>query len=199
MPSSHLILCHPLLLLPSIFASIGVFSSESAPCTRWPKHGSFNFSTSPSNEYSGLVSFRTDWFDLLAIQATLKSLLRNHSSKASILPCSAFFNVQLSHLYLTTRKTIALTIGTFVSRVISLLFNMLSRFVIAWLFKWQLTLGFWLMVFLYTLHLLNQTFNTKISPKKCITFAHTINPFAFTSCITGRQMVLKKHLTFAPF
>ena len=198
-PSSHLILCHSPLLLPSIFASIRVFSNESALCTRWPKFGSFSFSMSPSSEYSGLISFRTDSFDLLAVQATLKSLLWHHSSKASVLQCSAFFTVQLSHLYMTTRKTIALTIGTFVSRVMSLLFNTLSRFVIAWSFKWRLTLGFWLMVFLYTLRLLNQSFNTNISPKRCITFAHTMNPFAFSPCTTRWQMVLKKHLSYVPF
>ena len=109
MPSNHLILCHPLLLLPSIFQSISIFSNESALCIRWPKDWSFSFSTSPSNEYSGLISFRMDWFDLLSVQGTLKSLLQHHSSKASILWCSAFFMVQLSHPYMTTGKTIALT------------------------------------------------------------------------------------------
>ena len=109
MPSNHLILCHPLLLLPSIFQSISIFSNESALCIRWPKDWSFSFSTSPSNEYSGLISFRMDWFDLLSVQGTLKSLLQHHSSKASILWCSAFFIVQFSHPYMTTGKTIALT------------------------------------------------------------------------------------------
>ena len=109
MPSNHLILCHPLLLLPSIFPSIRVFSNESALCIRWPKYWSFNFSISPSNEYSGLISFRMDWLDLLAVRETLKSLLQHHSSKASILRCSAFFTVQLSHPYMTTGKTKALT------------------------------------------------------------------------------------------
>ena len=114
MPSNHLILCHPLLLLPSIFPSIRVFSNESALCIRWPKYWSFSFSISPSNEYLGLISFRTDWFDLLAVQGTLKSFLQHHISKASVLWCSAFFLVQLSHPYMTTGKTIALTIRTFV-------------------------------------------------------------------------------------
>ena len=113
MPSSHLILCHPLLLLPSIFPSIRVFSNESVLRTRWPKYRSFSFSISPSNEYSGLISFRMDWFDLLAIQGTLRSLLQQHSSKASVLLCSAFFIAQLSHPYMTTGKTIALTRRTF--------------------------------------------------------------------------------------
>ena len=129
MPSNHLILCRPLLLLPSIFPSIRVFSSESVLHIRWPKCWSFNIS--PSNEYSGLISFRTDWLDLLAGQGTLKSLLQHHSSKASILQCSTFFMVQLSHPYMTTGKTIALTLQTFVSKVMPLLFKMLSRLVIA--------------------------------------------------------------------
>jgi len=133
MPSNHLVLCHPLLLLPSIFPSIRVFSSESVLCIRWPKYWSFSFSIRPSNEYSGLISFRIHWFDLLAVQGTLKSLLPYHSSKASILWCSAFFVVQLSHSYMTTGKTIALTIQTFVGKVMCLLFNMLSRFVVAFL------------------------------------------------------------------
>ena len=133
MPSIHLILCHHLLLLPSIFASIRVFSNESAVHIRWPKYWSFSFNISPSNELPGLISFRMDWLDLLAVQGTLKSLLQRHSSKTSILWCSTFFTVQLSHPYLTTRETIAFTLWTFVSKVISLLFNMLSRFVIAFL------------------------------------------------------------------
>ena len=124
MPSNHLILCHPLLLLPSIFPSIRVFSNESVLCIRWPKYWSFSFNISPSNEYSGLI-FRMDWFDLLAVQGTLKSLLQHHSSKASILRCSAFFIVQLSYPYMTIGKTIALTRQTFVGKVMSLLFNML--------------------------------------------------------------------------
>ena len=124
MPSRHLILCHPPLLLPSVFSSIRVFSTESALHIRWPKYWSF----SPSNEYSGLISFRIDWFDLLAVQRTLKSLLQHHSSEASVLRHSAFFIVQLSHSYMTTGKTVVLTIWTFVGKVMSLLFNTLSRF-----------------------------------------------------------------------
>ena len=133
MPSSHLILCRPLLLLPSIFPSVKVFSNESVLRIRWPKCWSFSFSISPSSEYSGLISFRMDWFSLTAFQGTLKSLLQHHSSKASIVQCSAFFIFQLSHPYMTTGKTIALTRQTFVDKVVSLLFNMLSRFVIAFL------------------------------------------------------------------
>ena len=133
MPSNHLILCCPLLLLTIIFPSIRVFFSESALYLRKPKYWSFSFSISPSNEYSGLISFRIDWFDFLAVQATLKSLLQHHSSKISVLWCSAFFMVQLSHPYMTTGKTIALTRQTFVGKVMSLLSNMLSRFVIAFL------------------------------------------------------------------
>ena len=130
MPSNHLILCRPLLLLPSIFPSIRVFSNESALHMRWPKYWSFSFSITPSKEHPGLISFRMDWLDLLAVQGTLKSLLHHHSSKASILRRSAFFTVQLSHPYMTTGKTIALTRRTFVGKVISLLLNMLSRLVI---------------------------------------------------------------------
>ena len=127
MPSNHLILCRPLLLLPSIFPSIRVFSNESALCIRWPKYWSFSFNISPSNEHTGLISFRMDWLDLLAVQGTLKSLLQHHSSKAAILRYSAFFILQVSHPYVTTGKTIALTRQTFVGKVMSLLFNMLSR------------------------------------------------------------------------
>ena len=130
MPSSHLILCHPLLLLPPIPPSIRVFSNKSTLCMRWPKYWGFSFSISPSNEHPGLISFRMDWLDLLAVQGTLKSLLQHHSSKASILQPSAVFTVQLSHPYITTGKTIALTRRTFVGKVMSLLFNMLSRLVI---------------------------------------------------------------------
>ena len=133
MPSNHLILCHPLLLLPSIFPSIRVFSNESVLLIRWPKYWSFSFSTSPSNEHPGLISFRMDWLSLLAAQGTLKSLLQHHSSKASILQCSAFFIFQLSRPYMTTGKTIAWTRWTFVGKVMSLLFNILSSFVIAFL------------------------------------------------------------------
>ena len=144
MPSNHLILCRPLLLLPSIFPSIKVFSNESLLCIRWPKYWSFSFNISPSNEYSGLISFRIDWLDLLAIQETLKSLLQHHSSKASILQHSAYFRVQLSHPYMTTGKTIVLTRWSFVSKVMSLLFNVLSRFVIAFLPKSKCLLISWL-------------------------------------------------------
>ena len=133
MPSSHLILCHPLLLSPSIFPRIRVFSDESALHIRWPKYWSFSFSISSSNEYSGLISFRIDWFHLLAVQGTLESLLQHHSSKASILQCSPFFTVQLSHPYMTTGKTIALTRWTFIGKLMSLLFNMLSRLFITFL------------------------------------------------------------------
>ena len=129
MPSNRLILCRSLLLLPSIFPSIRVFSNESVLPIRWPKYWSFSFSISPSNEYLGLISFRIDWFYLLAVQGTLKSLLHHHSSKASIFRCSAFFIVQLSHPYMTTGKTIALTRWTFVGKAMSLLFNILSRLV----------------------------------------------------------------------
>ena len=133
MLSNHLILCRPLLLLPSIFPSIRVFSNELALCIRWPKYWSFSLSISPSNEHPGLISYRMDWLDLLAVQGTLKSLLQHHSSKAFVLWHSAFFIVQLSHPYMTTGKTIALTRWTFVGKVMSLLFNMLSRLVITFL------------------------------------------------------------------
>ena len=142
MPSSHLILCHPLLLLPPIPPNIRVFSNESTLSTRWPKYWSFSLSISPSNEHPGLVSFRMDWLDLLAVQGTCKSLLQYHSSKASILQHSAFFTVQLSHPYMTTGKTIALTRRTFV--VISLLLNMLSRLVITFLPRSKRLLISWL-------------------------------------------------------
>ena len=144
MLSKHLILCHPLLLLLSVFPSIRVFSSEWAFCIRGPKYWSSSFSISPSNEYSGLISFRIDWFDLLAVQGALKSLLQHNSSKASILWCSAFFMVQLSHSYMTTGKTIALVIWTFVGQLISLLFNTLSGFVIAFLLRSKRLLISWL-------------------------------------------------------
>ena len=133
MPSNHFILCHPLFLLPSICSSIRVFANESVLHIRWPKYWSFNFSLSPSNEYSGLISFRMDWLDFLAVRETLKSLLQHHSSEASALWLSVFFMVQLSHPYMTTGKTIALTRGTFVGKVMSLLFNMICRLVIAFL------------------------------------------------------------------
>ena len=143
MPSNHLILCHP-FLLPSIFPSITVCSNESALRIMWPKYWSFSLNINPSNEHSGLISFRKDWLDLLAVQGTLKSLLQQHSSKASNLQCSAFFIVQLSHPYMTTGKTIALTRWTFVDKVISLLFNMLSRLVITFLPRSKHLLISWL-------------------------------------------------------
>ena len=143
-PSNRLILCHPLLLLPSIFLSIRVFSNEPALRIRWPKYWSFSFSISPSNEYSGLISFRIDWLDLLVVQGTLKSLLQHHSSKASILQHSSFFMIQLSHPYITTGKTIALTRWTFVGKVMCLLFNMLPRLVIAFLPRSKHLLISWL-------------------------------------------------------
>ena len=144
MPSNHIILCCPLLLSPSIFPSIRVFSNESALHIRWPKYWSFSFNISPSNEHPGLISFRRDWLDLLAVQGTPKSLLQHHRSKASILQCSAFFRVQLLHPYMTTGKTIALTRWTFVSKVMSLLFNMLSRLVITFLPRSKHLLISWL-------------------------------------------------------
>ena len=144
MPSNHLILCSPLFLLPPIPPSIRVFSNESALCIRWPKYWSFSFSISPSNEHPGLISFRMDWLDLLAIQGTLKSLFQHHSSKASILWCSAFFKVQHSRPYNTIGKTIALTKWTFVGKVMSLLFNMLSRLVITFLPRSKHVLISWL-------------------------------------------------------
>ena len=144
MSSNHLILCYPCLLPPSIFPSIRVFSNELALHIRWPNYWSFSFNISPSNEYSGLISFRIDWSDLLEVQGTLKSHLQHHISKASILQCSAFFMLQLSHPYMTARKTIALTIWIFVGKVMSLLFNMLSRFAIAFLPRRKHLLISWL-------------------------------------------------------
>ena len=143
MPSSHFILCHPLLLLPSIPPSIRVFSNESTLHMRWPKYWSFSFNISPSNEHPGLI-FRMDWLDILAVQGTLKSLLQHHTSKASILRCSAFFTVQLSHTYMTTGKTIALTRQTLLGKVMSLLLNMLSRLVITFLLRSKRLLISWL-------------------------------------------------------
>ena len=144
MPYNHLIFCHPLLLPPSIFPSIRVFSNESALCIRWPKYWSFSFNISPFNEYPGLISYRIDWLDLLAVQGTLKSLLQHHHSKASILQRSAFFIVQLSHPHMTTGKTIALARRTFVDKVMPLLFNMLSRLVITFLPRSKRLLVSWL-------------------------------------------------------
>ena len=144
MPSNYLILCHPFILLPSIFPSIRVFSNESVLHIRWPKYWGFSFSISPSNEYSGLISFRMDWLDLFAAQGALKSLLQYHSSKASVLRCSAFFTVQISHPCTTTGKSIPLTRWTFVGTVMSLLFNMLSRLVITFLPRSKHLLISWL-------------------------------------------------------
>ena len=144
MPSNHLILCHPLLILSSIFPSIRVFSNESIICIKWPKYWSFSFSISPSNEHSGLISFRLDWLDLLDVQGTLKSLFQHHSSKASILQCSAFIIVQLSPPYITAGKAIALTRWTFVGKVMSLLFNVLSRLVRSFLPRSKCLLISWL-------------------------------------------------------
>ena len=147
MPFNHLILCHPLIPLPSIFPSIGIFSNESASCIRWLKSWSFSFIISPSNEYSGVISLRMDSLDLLAVQGTLKSLLQHHSSKASILQCSDFFTAQLSHPYMTNGKTIALTRWTFVGKVTSLAFKMLSKLVITLTLTLTLTLGLGASVF----------------------------------------------------
>ena len=144
MPSNHLVLCHPLLFLPSVFPSIRVFSDESVLCIRWPKDWSFNFSISTSNEHPGLISFRMDWLDLHAVQGTFKSLFQHHNSKASIIWHSAFFTVQFSHPYMTTGKTIALTRQTFVGKVMSLLFNMQSRLVITFLPRSKYLLVSWL-------------------------------------------------------
>ena len=170
MPYSHLILCWHLLLLPSIFPSIRVFSNESALCSRWPKYWSFSFSISPSSEHLRLISFRMDWLDLLTVQGTLKSLLQHQSSKASILQCSAFFMVQLSHPYMTTGKTIALTRWTFVSKVLSLLLNMLSRLVITFLLRSKHLLISWLQstsaVILETRKIKSATVST-VSPSIC--------------------------------
>ena len=165
MPSNQLILCHPLLPLSSILPSIRVFSSELAHCIRWPKY--WSFSISPTSKYSGLISFRINWFDLLAVQGTFKNLLQHHSLKASVLQCSAFFLVQLSHKYTTTGKTIALTIWTFVGKVMSLLFNMLSSLVIAFLPRSKCLLISWLHLqdssWMYRSHLPCSTYNRKHS------------------------------------
>ena len=170
MPSNHLILCRPLLLLPSIFSSNGVFSNESVIHIRWPKYWSFSFSISPSNEYSGLISFRIDWLDLLAVQGTLKSLPQHHSSKASILHRSAFFIAQFSHPYMTTGKTIALTRRTLIGKVMSLLFNMLSRLLIAFLPRSKSLLISWLQspseVILETKNTMSVTISM-VSPSIC--------------------------------
>ena len=169
-PSNHLILCHTLLLLPSIFPSIRIFSNDSVLHIRWPKYWSFSFSISPFNEYSGLISFRMDWLDLLAAQGTFKGLLQHHSSKASVLQCSAFFIVQLSHPYITTRKTVALTRWTFVDKVMSLLLIMLSRLIITFLPRSKHFLISWLqspsVVILETPKIKSITVST-VSPSIC--------------------------------
>ena len=173
MPSNHLIFCRPLLLPPSTFPSIRIFSNEFVLHIRWPKFWSYSFSISPSNEYSGLISFRMDWFDLLAVQRTLKSLLQHHSSKASILRCSSFFTVQLSHPNTTTGKTIALTRWTFVCKITSLLFNMLSRLVITLLPRSKHLLISWLQspsaVILEPRKIKSDTVST-VSPSICHVF-----------------------------
>ena len=169
MPSNHLFLCCP-LLLPSIFPSISIFSNESVLCIRWSKYWSFSFSIRPSNEYSRLISFRIDWFDLLEVQGTLKSLLQHHSSKASVLRCAAFFMIQLSHLYMTIGKIIALPIQIFVGKVMSLLFNTLSRFLIAFLPRSKHLLISWL-----------QSLSTVILQPKKIRSA-TVSTFSPTIC-----------------
>ena len=169
MPSNHLILCHSLLLLSSIFPSIRVFSHESALCIRWSKY--WQLSISPSYEYSGLISFRNDWFDLLAVQRTLKSLLQHHSSNTSILQHSAFFMIQLSHPYMTTGKTIALTIQIFLRKVMSLLFNILSRFVIAFVPRSKCLLISWL----------QSLFTVILEPKKILFLQVIFNKFLFIS------------------
>ena len=181
MPSNHLLLCHPLLLLPSIFPSIRVFSNKSAVYIRWPKYWSLSFSISPSNGYSGLISFRIDWFDLLAVQGTLKSLLQHHSLKASILQHSAFFMVQLSHLSMTTGKTTALTIQTFVGKVMPLLFNTLSRFVITFLPRSKRLLISWLQ--------LPSAVILELKKRKSVT-ASTLSPFICHEVMGQDAMIL---------
>ena len=203
MPSNHLILCHPLFFLPSIFPSIRVLSNESALRIRWPKDWSFSFSISPSNEHPGLISFTMDWLDLLTVQGTLKSLLQHHSSKASILRCSAFFIAQLSHPHMTTGKTTALTRWTFVSKVMSLLFNMLPRLVIAFLLRSKCLLISWLQspsavileprkiksCLLATLHdLFWAPRSCRVASKQVYTRASTSN-FLLRHRVTGCQMV----------
>ena len=181
MSANHLILCHLLLLLPSIFPSTRVFSDESALLITWPKYWSYSFNISPSNEHSGLISFRMDWLNLLAVQGTLKSLLQHHSSKASIFWCSAFFIVQLSHPYMTTGKTIALTRWTFVGKVMSKLFNMLSRFFITFLPRSKRLLISWL-----------QSPSTVILEPKKIKSAtvSTVSPSIFHEVVGPDTMIL---------
>ena len=176
-PSNHLILYRPLLLLPSIFPSIRVFSNESVLCIRWPKR--WTFSISPSKEHPGLISFRMDWLDLLAVQGTLKSLLQHHNSKASVLQCSAFFIVQLSHPYMTTGKTIALTRWTFVGKVMSLLFKMLSRFVMVFLPRSKRLLISWLQS---PSAVILESKKIKPVTLSCIRLAYNC-PFSFCPCL----------------
>ena len=205
MPSNHLIFCRPLLFLPSIFPSIRVFSNESALCSRWPKYWSFSFSISPSNEHLRLISFRMDWLDLLTVQGTLKSLLQHQSSKASILQCSAFFMVQLSHPYMTTGKTIALTRWTFVSKVLSLLLNMLSRLVITFLLRSKHLLISWLQstsaVILEIRKIKSATVST-VSPSICHPCSLSKGAQRATqrgSHTRDAQAPLSSHLTRLPF
>ena len=197
MPSNHLILCHPLLLLPSIFPSIRVFSNDSALCIRWPKHWSFSFNISPSNEHRGLISFRINWLDLLAVQGTLKSLFQHHSSKASILRHSAFFIVQFSHLYMTTGKTIALTRWTSVDKVMSLVFNMLSRLVITFLPRSKHLLISWLQspsaVILEPKKIKSATVST-VSPSICYNDIVTI-----LIQLMNMEKITEKGITFTHF
>ena len=183
MPFSHVILCHSLLLLPPIPPSIRVFSNELVLCIRWPKY--WSFSISPSNEYSGLISFKIDWFDLLAVQGNLKSLLQHHSSKASIIRCSAFFMVQLSHPYMTMGKTIALTRRTFVDKGMSLVFNMLSKFIIAFLTSSKRLLISWLQspsAVILKLPKINSATVSTVSPSICHEVMGVDNMILFFEC-----------------
>ena len=199
MPSNYLILCHPLLLQPSIFPSIRVFSNESVLHIRWTKYWSFSFGISPSNEYSGLISFRMDWLDLLAVHGTLKCLLQHHSSKASVLQCSAFFMVQLSHPYMTTGKTIVLTRRIFVGKVMSLLFNMLCRLVITFLPRSKRLLISWLQlpsaVILEPRKIESATVST-VSPSTSTSGRHkhsicSMPPFGFVWCTLTIRLGLR--------
>ena len=198
MPSSHLIFCLPFLLLPSIFSSIRVFSNELALHIRWPKYWSFSITISPSSEYSGLISFRIDWFDLLAVQGTLRSLLQCHSLKASVLWCSGFFTVQISHPYMTTGKAIALTIWTFVNKVMSLLFNTLSGFVIVFLPRSKYLLISWLQLLSAVILEPNKIkFVLKKKGKKSPTMSSTRKP-AWRQLRLSNTLVLASSLCFYP-
>ena len=188
-PSNHLTLCHPLLLPPSIFPNIRVFSNESVLHIRWPKYRSFSFSISPSNEHPGLISLRMDQLDLLAVQETLKSLLQHHSSKTSIFQHSAFFTVQLSHLHMTTEKTIALTSWTFVGKVMSLLFNMLSRLVITFLPRSKHLLMSWLQSPSAVILEPPKIKSTSVSPSIC----HEVIAASFFVCFLDLQRKILKH------